>query len=243
MYKILLIEDLQECQLVVKRAFANSSIHLCTAETVKQALEVLSKSEEKFDLIILDLGLPDGDGLMILEKIRIEFKLQTPIFLLTVRSDLDSKVTAFNLEADDYLIKPISPIELKARVEMRLKKNQSFTQSKELIKKGSLTLDTTLMRASIDQGSESKILPLTGKEFKILALLLKNEGQVYTRQDLLNSVWGNSVHILERTVDSHIFGLRKKLGDYAGLVECIPHVGYRYIQHDKRSSEQANERN
>lgn len=229
MSNILLIEDIEECQILVKRAFTNTSIHVHVVKTVKEALDAISDNAAiKYDLIILDLKLPDGEGLSVLEKLKTGSTQQIPVFLLTSDNELESKVTAFNLGADDYLVKPVSAIELRARVEMRLKKTQAIQSGADLIRKGSLVLDTSLMRASIMEGNDAKILPLTGKEFKILALLLKNEGKVYSRSELVKSVWGDTVHILERTVDSHIFGLRKKLESYSNLVECIPQVGYRF---------------
>lgn len=231
MHRVLLVEDLEECQVVVKRALANTSIELTTVSTLKKAFEIIRSTKGfKFDLLILDLGLPDGDGITLLEEVRSREGGQTPVFLLTSHSELDAKVTAFNLGADDYLIKPISGVELRARVEMRLKKSGSFNKSKNQIVKGDLVLNISLLRASIKSGEQEKNIPLTAKEFKILAHLAQNEGTVFTRQDLVKSVWGD-VHILERTVDSHIFGLRKKLDAFAGYVECIPNVGYRFITH------------
>lgn len=230
MPNVLLVEDLDECQIVVKRALANSSIELTIAKTLKEAQTLIrSNSEIKYDLVILDISLPDGEGLSILEEIRTTTGDTVPVFLLTSDSDLDSKVTAFNLGADDYLTKPISGAELRARVEMRLKKTAGQRNQQTKIQKGNLALDVSLMRVSLIENNEQKILPLTSKEFKILALLTQHEGQVYSRHDLVKHVWGDSIHVQERTVDSHIFGLRKKLGSYADYIECIPHVGYRFI--------------
>ena len=142
---------------------------------------------------------------------------------------MDSKVTAFNLGADDYLVKPISGVELRARVEMRLKKSTHLQTVQNKLVKGNLILDVALLRASVQEGDQTKTVPLTAKEFKILTVLAQNERQVYSRQNLVKHVWGDSIHIQERTVDSHIFGLRKKLGLYGDYIECIPHAGYRFV--------------
>lgn len=230
MYHILFVEDQEDWQVIVKRALASSQIEITVAKCVKEALRILaSPSSSKFDLAILDNGLPDGSGIEVLEAIRAGATPQMPVFILSGVSELDSKVTAFNLGADDYLLKPISGIELRARVEMRLKKASDTAATSTMLRKNKLTLDLSLMRASLTFEETSKTLPLTAKEFKILVLLAQNEGRVYSRRDLVDSVWGQSVNVLERTVDSHIFGLRKKLEEYSDSVECIPHMGYRFV--------------
>ncbi len=225
MSRILLVEDLQEYQILVKRALNNFEVHI--VGTCREALITL-KDEPPFDLIILDSSLPDGEGLYILEQIHHRFGDTVPVFFLTSNMNLDAKITAFHLGAEDYLIKPITGAELRARVEMRLKKNQKQKTMATKLVKGALTLDLALLRANIQEGSNSNALPLTAKEFKILALLAQNENQVFSRQELVEHIWGPDVHIQQRTVDSHIFGLRRKLGTHAAAVECIPHVGYRF---------------
>lgn len=230
MFNVMLVEDLEEAQIVVKRALVNSSINLITKTTVKDSQDFIKSDKfSNMNLVLLDLGLPDGDGFTVLESIRSSANSQVPVFLLTSDDDLDSKVNAFNLGADDYLIKPVSGTELKARIEMRIKKSIGQKVTANQLSNRGLKLDLSLMRASVDINNTFQVLPLTAKEFKILALLMQNEGKVFSRQDLVNSVWGDGVHVLERTVDSHIFGLRKKLNTYANKVECIPNVGYRYL--------------
>jgi two-component system, OmpR family, phosphate regulon response regulator PhoB len=237
MFHILLVEDLEECQIVVKRAFANTAFHVTTAETVQTALSLLQdRSTHRFDFVILDLGLPDGDGLVVLEALVNRDGDSIPVFLLTSDEEIDSKVNAFNLGADDYLVKPISGVELRARVEMRAKKAMAGGAKSVLLNRGNLLLDTSVMKASIKEGVDTQPLALTAKEFKILALLMRKEGQVYSRQDLVKNIWGDSVYVQERTVDSHIFGLRKKLSSYAEYIECIPNLGYRFISHPQQKS-------
>lgn len=237
MFNVMLVEDLDEAQLVVKRALTNASIELEIKSTVKESLDfVKSEMFTKMNLILLDLSLPDGDGFTVLDSIRTSQNPQVPVFLLTSDDDLDSKVSAFNLGADDYLIKPISGTELKARVEMRIKKTVGLKTQNTRISNGGLKLDLSLMRASVEVNNASNVLPLTAKEFKILALLMQNEGVVFSRQDLVKSVWGDGIHVLERTVDSHIFGLRKKMKAFASKVECIPNVGYRYLSQSENET-------
>ncbi len=153
MFKVLLVEDIEECQLVVKCALANAGCELVIASTLKDALEK-ARSNTDFHLTILDIGLPDGEGMSVLEEMRHSRPLM-PIFLLTSSNDLDSKVTAFNLGADDYLVKPISAIELRARVEMRLKKTHAVLTPQTTIRKGGLALDLSVLRAHIIQRRSS----------------------------------------------------------------------------------------
>ncbi len=112
---------------------------------------------------------------------------------------------------------------------MRIKKASSHSSLAGPFVRGALKLDLSLLRAHVGPSKNASPLPLTTKEFKILATLAQNEDKVYSRQDLVKSVWGEGVHIQERTVDCHIFGLRKKLGDYSDYIECIPSAGYRFV--------------
>lgn len=230
MHHVLLVEDSEECQLVVRRALSSDALKVTCCSRLADAKRILSRSDQnKIDLILLDLAMPDGDGLGLLDEIQSQGTLQdTPVFLLTSSEDLTLKVTAFAMGAEDYLVKPFNPIELRARVEMRLKKSTS-KKRRELLRKGDLLLRPSLMQTSVLRDGTEKPLDLTSKEFKILAFLATNEGRVYSRSELVKCVWGPTVHVLDRTVDSHICGLRKKLDDLAHYVECIPNAGYRFL--------------
>lgn len=230
MHHVLLIEDSAECQLIAKRALAGPDIQLHMAPTLKEGkVRLYATDQPQVDLILLDLGLPDGDGLSLLDELITERETdQIPVFLLTAKKELTLKVTAFNLGAEDYLVKPMNPIELKARVEMRLRKVASKRSTPTLLRKGDLILNTALLKASIRQGEKERSIDLTTKEFRILSYLAQNENEVYTRAQLVNAIWGESVHVLDRTVDSHICGLRRKLKDHAHYIECVPGAGYRF---------------
>lgn len=233
MYNILLVEDLAECQLVVRRALASSDLNLTIVESVRDAFAVLDATNGP-DLMILDLDLREGEGFAVLEKLRSQPGAEVPVILFTDNSDLEMKLTAFQLGADDYLAKPISPVELRARIEMRLRKASKGRRQTSVLRAGDLTLDLSLMRATLGCDQKTATLPLTAKEFKLLALMAKNPGRVFSRNELISAVWGETVHVLDRTVDSHIFGLRKKLAHRSNIVECIPNVGYRYNESSNR---------
>lgn len=229
MFHVLLIEDSMECQLVTKRALAGSGIDLTCASTLIEALTCISDiSRRPIDLILLDRCLPDGDGMTVLEELHMLNLSPSPsVFLLTSTGEISSKVTAFGLGAEDYLVKPVNPLELRARIErMHKKKNHKWAQT---LVKGELFLDLALMRAFIVSAQGREQLDLTGKQFKILLFLAQNEGKAFVRHDLVKAVWGESLHILDRTVDSHIYGLRKKLMHLSHYIECIPHLGYRFV--------------
>ncbi len=234
MRSVLVVEDSEEGQLMVKQALIGPDFKVHVASGVKQALKLLS-SGEHFDMLILDLGLPDGDGLTILRHVQKEgMGPSLPVFLLSGKDELDVKVAAFDLGADDYLVKPIRPGELRARVEMRLKKSKSskgktVDGSSQVLMRGKLIFQLPLMRVYIKEGGQERELQLTGKEFRILYFLALNWDRPHSREELVKEVWGEDVHVLARTVDSHVCGLRKKMGKSGALVKCISGVGYQFL--------------
>lgn len=232
MRKVLLVEDSVECQLVVRTAMSRLKVDLVVANTLKEAHEILDGPlGEDVELVLLDLVLPDGDGLHFLERAtRRRSDAPTPsVILLTSRADVAFKVTAFSLGAEDYLVKPIDPLELKARMEVRFRRSDTRERVQDTLRKGDLVLHPSQMKAVV-QGAQgaSEELELTTKEFRILTFLADHEGQVYTRKELVRAIWGNKVHVLDRTIDSHVCSLRKKLKDMARYIECVPGAGYRF---------------
>jgi two-component system, OmpR family, response regulator ResD len=229
MNKILMIEDSKDCQLILKRALTGIDIEWFIAGTAAEALQI-TKKEFNFSLMIIDLGLPDGNGLDLLTELRKEHAHQNvPIFLLTAADELVTKVAAFNLGIDDYIVKSMSPVEIRSRVESRLKKSLDGKNKSTKIQRGQLLLEIPLLRASLKENGDFKNIHLTGKEFKILCCLLQNENKVFSRQELVQTVWGTGIHVLGRTVDSHICGLRKKMGEMGKHIESIPATGYRFL--------------
>ena len=227
MRRVLLVEDSEEGKLVVERALAGIGIELSIASTCREAINLLSSSSKKFDLAILDFFLPDGDGFEVLQALRkADESDRVPVYFLTTADELSSKVIAFNLGADDFLIKPINPIELRARIDRGLKRLQSPPQ--DTLRAGPLQIDLRSLRAAIIEKDKTQELHLTGKEFRLLAFLIQNQNKVFTRSELVSAIWGNEVHILDRTIDSHVYGLRKKLGHLSSWIESIPNAGYRF---------------
>ena len=225
MYKILLLEDGKETQVMVKAALSQGFI-LTIAESVVRGRE-LARSNN-FDLFIVDINLPDGDGFHFCSELRNDFKTKnTPVFFLSSKSESQDKVLGFSIGADDYIVKPFDAWELKARINARLKKINEGKLTEEPIISGQFMLEILAQKAYRISKGVREDLQLSPHEFKLLYFLIRNEGLVLTREFLLNSIWGDSLHVSDRTVDAHICNLRKKLSLNTNFVESVFGQGYR----------------
>ena len=177
------------------------------------------------DLIVLDLMLPDADGFEICKYVRKQTNLSSiPIIMLTARSEEADKVLGLELGADDYVTKPFSPGELVARVKAVLRRRAPPREAVERIEiEGVLSLD--LQRHEVSVRGEK--VELTSTEFRILQLLASKKGWVFSRDKILDFLWGNEKTVVDRTVDVHIKHLREKLGAAAKLIKNIRGVGYK----------------
>ncbi len=198
--------------------------------TVKAFEEVSSfmQSLEKFppDLIILDLMLPEEDGLEICKKLKADQQLANiPIIMLTARSSETDKIIGLELGADDYITKPFSPAELVARVKavMRRCANTEKQDSRSVIKVGRLVIDANKYQVRVN----GKRIELTSTEFKILYALASKRGWVLNRNQLLDILWGDEKIVIDRTVDVHIAHLRSKLGQAGKLIKNVRGIGYK----------------
>lgn len=228
MMKILVVEDSPVDQAFVARSLEAQDIQVSVSSTMKHAAESIQR--EEYDLVLLDLSLPDGDGLQFLADLTRKIDVdRTPVILLSGNQDVDSRIAAFDLGAEDFLVKPVSPTELRARVQARLRRKQRLSRSGEFVERGPLRIRLSSQTAELTAaGGEPRALELTPKEFKLLLRLATSHGEVVTREELLQTVWGKSVHIGDRTVDTHICSLRKKLSPHSSLIESAPGVGYRF---------------
>lgn len=175
---------------------------------------------EDFDLLILDVGLPGLDGTEVCRILRAE-RNWTPIIFCTARDEEVDRIYGLELGADDYLTKPFSPRELVARVKSILRRSHQHAQSENILEVGSIRLDTASRRCWTD----GQTVSLTAMEFDLLAHLFTKPGNVFTREELLDHVWGYSESLGTRTVDVHIAQLRSKLGDKAPI-RTVRSVGY-----------------
>jgi two-component system phosphate regulon response regulator PhoB/two-component system alkaline phosphatase synthesis response regulator PhoP len=177
------------------------------------------------DLVVLDLMLPDMDGMEICKHMKNDEKLSSvPIIILSARSGETDKVLGLELGADDYVTKPFSPRELVARVKAVLRRDEGRTKPKGIAIGTTLRLDPERHEVKV----YGKKVNLTTTEFKILALLASRTGRVFSRDEILDHLWGHEKAVLDRTVDVHIRHLREKLGRGSKLIKNVRGVGYKF---------------
>lgn len=185
-------------------------------------LEEAWDQREGCDLILLDLMLPDGNGLDLIQRLREE-NSKTPIIVLSSRDSEEDRVAALEFGADDYVTKPFSPREIVARVHAVLRRVPRETERPTAVP---LRVDAETRRAFCRE----RPLDLTRVEFDLLAELVKVPGKVYARAELIDRIWGDGFAITDRTIDSHVKSLRRKVADAGGqpqLIETVRGVGYR----------------
>ncbi len=192
----------------------------------ERATPMLKKLEtETPSLIILDLMLPDMDGLEACSTIKSDPALQNiPILMLTARVEIDDRVKGLEYGADDYVTKPFDSQELIARVKAILRRASWETEKNILKISSDFKLDFNRYEAFLN----GKRIDLTLTEFKILQLLTKRPGWVYNRSQILDYLWGNDKIVIERTVDVHIKNLRDKIGAYSAYISNVRGVGYKF---------------
>ena len=224
MRQALLIEDSAEYQLLIRVALAESFQVHCAVDSIEAAAAIATKN---FDLILIDVGLPGRDGLSICEDLRCDSRLQSvPILFVTGRRETADLVQGFAVGADDYIVKPFHPEELRARVEARVNRAKSSPLNHDHFWKADLRFSIGRQRVTRTSADLERDLDLTPNEFKILFHLAKSEGRTLSRSEILREVWGENLHVVERTVDKHICSLRRKLGAVAHYVASIPGEGY-----------------
>ena len=206
MPNILVVDDERLLVKGIKFNLENEGYHVETGSDGEEAVELARGG--RFDLIILDLMMPKIDGLQACMKIR-EFS-NVPIIMLTAKGEDADKIMGFECGADDYITKPFNILEVKARIRALLRRAGTATQQKKAdncLEHGAITLDLA-QRVARRQG---RAVELTAKEFDLMELLMRNPGRVYSRENLLNLVWGYEYVGEFRTVDVHIRRLREKL--------------------------------
>ena len=222
---ILVIEDEPDIRKNLEYNLGREGFNASSVGSLDEANEKLKS--KKFDLILLDLMLPDGSGLDLCKKIKSNSETEaTPIIILTAKDDEVDKVVGFELGADDYVTKPFSVRELILRVKAILKR--SDTNTKEVVEVerqfGDLKIDVDSHEVHVD----SQLIELTALEFRLLKELVDKRGRVQSRDQLLSEVWGYNAEVTTRTVDTHIKRLREKLGSMGKYVQTIRGVGYKF---------------
>jgi DNA-binding response OmpR family regulator len=223
--KILCIDDDLTIQTLVEVSLNNFDV--IPASTLEEAENLLKKIS--FALILIDIQLPDGDGLRFLTKLSQNDVLnKIPSIILSGQTEITNKVTAFTFGADDFIEKPFDPIELNARVNAKVRKHQTDLEKTKHRTIGDVLIDFDRQKVfQIEKGVE-KDLGMTSIELKIFSLLTKRLEQVYSREQIMNQVWGETF-ITDRTVDSHIAHLRQKIEFSKVHVETAKNFGYRAV--------------
>jgi DNA-binding response OmpR family regulator len=228
MDKILLVEDDQQLGPSLKKYLEREGLSVTLAENLKMANASLM---QKQDLIVLDWMLPDGQGIDFLKQVKSSEKAQLPIILLTAKSDLIDKVLGLESGANDYVTKPFEPRELLARIRVRLRETKGAGKAtiapQEKLQMGEIVMD--LIRHEVT--FKGVLVELTKMEFELLKLFIESPGRAYSREEILNKVWGYEHFPTTRTVDTHILQIRQKF--YDGLIETIRGIGYRLKQEIK----------
>lgn len=223
MWKILVVEDCPDSQRLVGRALSHCEVRF--ADRIASAQSHLER--EVPDLIVLDLALPDGSAFGLCSTLQNDDRTRdVPIVFLTASHETRNKVTAFSLGAEDYLEKPFEPVELRARVEARLRKARERAERGEALRVGNLWLDVARLRAWVIESGARREIELTPHEFQLLHHLARQEGRVARRPDILHAVWGDVI-VTQRTIDTHVSNLRRKLGPEGPRIEAVRGIGYR----------------
>jgi len=221
--KILIVDDEEDLCEILQYNLINEGYN---TEIAHSAEEALGRHLEDFELILLDVMMGNISGFKFADIIRKEKKIETPIIFLTAKDSENDILTGFSLGADDYIPKPFSINELSARVKAVLKRSGNEKKKQAaIIRFGEIELDTHRKRLIV----HDEKVELTKKEYEILRLLLDNPGKVFSRENILEKVWGNDVIVTERTVDVNITRLRSKLGEYGTYLKNKTGYGY-YIE-------------
>ncbi len=216
---IYIVEDDRNIQEIELFALKNSGYQATGFETAKEFYKALN--EKLPELILLDIMLPDEDGLSILKRLRSRADTQKiPVILVTAKTSEIDKVKGLDGGADDYIAKPFGVMEMIARVKALLRRSGGMEES--LLTCGNVTLDGEKRMVYVD----GKSIELTYKEFELLKLLMKNHGIVISRDVIMERVWDSSFEGESRTIDVHVRTLRQKLGDGGALIKTIRNVGY-----------------
>jgi two-component system phosphate regulon response regulator PhoB len=224
--RILVVEDEPDALELIVFNLRAAGFEVFTAEDGRQALDKLRLNPP--DLLVLDLMLPEVDGMEICKLLRRDTATaRLPIVMLTAKAAEIDRIVGLEMGADDYLTKPFSPRELVLRIKKLLQRHQETDASApDRLQAGPLVLDLARHTVTV----QDQPIQLTSTEFRLLTLLLQRRGRVQTREQLLRDIWDYERLVETRTVDTHMRRLREKLGVAAPLLETIRNVGYRFIE-------------
>jgi two-component system, OmpR family, alkaline phosphatase synthesis response regulator PhoP len=218
---VLIVDDETSILEVARRYLEHAGFVVLEARDGLSGLN-LARTQQP-DVIVLDVMLPKLDGWRVLEELRSNTDLRRiPVLMLTARGQEPDRLRGLESGADDYLLKPFSPRELVARIKIILRRNQTADR----LHFGTLEIEFANRRASVG-GEELKLTPL---EFELLVLFARNAGRLWSRDELLERLWGQDFAGVERVVDVHVSGLRRKLGETGTRIQTVRGSGYRFAE-------------
>jgi len=219
--KVLVVDDEEPILELLKYNLEKQGYEVKTASNGQIALEIAKKFHP--DLVLLDIMMPKMDGVEACRHLRAMPELaNTFIVFLTARAEEYSEIAAFDVGADDYILKPIKPRALMSRISALFRRESKKTTTSAQITIGDLVIDRTSYTVKV-KGNE---INLPKKEFELLYFLAQNPNKVFNRDDLLQNIWGSDVYVLARTVDVHIRKVREKIGD--DYITTVKGVGYKF---------------
>ncbi|WP_022664830.1 response regulator [Desulfospira joergensenii] len=222
---ILIVDDEEDIIELIKYNLKSEGYNILTAITGEEAIKISKQARP--DLMVLDLMLPGIDGLEVTRYLRNNGETKDmPIVMLTAKGEESDVVTGLELGANDYISKPFSPRELTARIRAILRRRQQkVVESRTRVKQeGEMIIDQAKHVVTI----EGEVIDLTLSEFELLSFLADKKGWVFTRGQIVDAIHGENYAVTERSIDVIIVGLRKKLKQYAALIETVRGVGYRF---------------
>lgn len=220
MSKILVVDDEFGIREIIKKYASFEGYEVKEAADGMQAVDIAL--EEDFDLIIMDVMMPELDGFSACKEIRKQKK--TPIIMLSARGEEYDRIHGFELGVDDYVVKPFSPRELMMRVAAVIKRSRGSREESDVFTYKGLVVDFSARIVTID----GERVSMTPKEYELFFYMVKNRGLALTRETLISKVWGYDFFGDDRTLDTHVKLLRKSLGEYSSCVVTLRGVGYRF---------------
>lgn len=226
MKKILIIEDSKSCAFLA--ASAVSKFASCqTVDCLKKAREILAADNE-WDLILLDIELLDGSGLDYCCELQSDPELcRISVIFVSSYAEVEKKIMAFSLGAQDYLVKPYNLAELQARVNRIINPVKNMTS---FLSFGDLKLSVNQLYVITKDSEGEKKVELSPKEYLLLKFMITHPDRVLSRQYLLETVWGDDINVIDRTVDSHIYSLRQKLKGLSNYITSVRGMGYQFAK-------------
>ena len=226
--RILIIDDEEDLIELARYNLEQEGFQVQGALDGESGLNIAVK--EQPDLVLIDLMLPGIDGLEVCRSLRANSSTASiPVIMLTAKSAESDRIVGLELGADDYVTKPFSPRELAARVKAVLRRSFSAPTKSEIIQRGILSIDLTRRQVTLN----GTAVELTATEFRLLQFFAEHPGRVFSRSELIDAALGREVSVIDRTIDVHVTGLRKKMGPCSNWIETVRGFGYRFREENE----------